>query len=241
MKAENYDRLSAVYDLDWGDWALQYEPLVCELLKQAGIEEARILDLACGTGGLALNLATHGHTVHGVDISPGMIGVARSKAGDNRRVEFRVGDMVRYTANEEYDCVLCTFDALNYILTPELINATFQGVARVVRSSGYFVFDSITEQLFLNRQKGVIRRVLGGEPLLQKLSYDRESMIATTIFEFADGTEEVHKQRGYGFDEISAALTDAGFEIERAVSGFHNLPHSDRSERIFYIAKREDV
>lgn len=47
-----YECLSQVYDLDWGKFAKQYLKLIDELLSERGIGQARILDLACGTGTL---------------------------------------------------------------------------------------------------------------------------------------------------------------------------------------------
>jgi ubiquinone/menaquinone biosynthesis C-methylase UbiE len=41
---------------------------------------ARVADLGCGTGSLAVLLAEEGHAVHGVDVSPAMVDRARAKA-----------------------------------------------------------------------------------------------------------------------------------------------------------------
>ena len=81
----------------------------------------------------------------------------------------------------------------------------------MLRSPGFFVFDCITENLFLNQQIGIRKRQLGGESFLQKLRYEPESGIATTVFSFSDGTEEVHKQRAYGYTTIHTELIKAGF------------------------------
>lgn len=238
MKAHMYERLSTIYDLDWGDWARQYVPVVCKLFKQSSISDAKILDLACGTGNLALALAKLDHTVVGIDISPYMIEVAKAKAAGLAGVRFVVGNMAHFDIEEEFDCVLCTFDALNYLLTQDLVRATFQRVARVLVPSGFFVFDCITENLFLNQHIGIRKRQLGGESFHHQLLYDPERGIATTAFSFSDGTKEIHKQRAYGFSEIHAELFDTGFEIVRADSGFYYKPHTEESERIVYIARK---
>ena len=65
------------------------------LLDFAGIRSnCRVVDLACGTADLAAEAAARGAQVHGLDITPRMIELARRKtSGDDRRVSFLVGDM----------------------------------------------------------------------------------------------------------------------------------------------------
>jgi SAM-dependent methyltransferase len=76
---------------------------------------ARILDIGCGTGSLALSLAGDGFSVVGVDVSPTMIARARAKAaGDpaGDRVQFSVGDGRAPLAREEAAFDLVTLVAV---------------------------------------------------------------------------------------------------------------------------------
>lgn len=54
----------------------------------------RALDLACGTGDIALALAARGARVTGLDITPRMLQLARAKPAAGRRVTFVAGDMM---------------------------------------------------------------------------------------------------------------------------------------------------
>jgi demethylmenaquinone methyltransferase/2-methoxy-6-polyprenyl-1,4-benzoquinol methylase len=61
----------------------------------------RVLDLACGTGDLALGAASRGADVIGLDITPGMIALARAAAAKTRtpgRTSWTVGDMMALPA-----------------------------------------------------------------------------------------------------------------------------------------------
>ena len=70
---------------------------------------ARVADLGCGTGSLAVLLAEAGYTMTGIDVSAGMIERARDKAAaKGLRVDLAVGDASRPPcADESFDVVLC--------------------------------------------------------------------------------------------------------------------------------------
>ncbi|MCK5827558.1 class I SAM-dependent methyltransferase, partial [Candidatus Bipolaricaulota bacterium] len=72
-----YARLSEFYDVGWGDFAESSLPFVTTTLKDYGVQKGRILELACGTGILAIHLAKVGHTILGLDRSPEMVALAR--------------------------------------------------------------------------------------------------------------------------------------------------------------------
>lgn len=221
MTAQIYERLSIIYDFDWGQWSRQYASIIQEILPRCGIFHAKILDLACGTGTLALELANLGHFVLAIDISPKMIEVAKSKTAKLANVSFLVGDISELNAEDEFDCITCTFDSLNYLLSVHQLQAVVEKVGGTLRPDGFFIFECNTEQLYLNRHKGTHQRNLGGQSFLQKLHYDPEHRVATTVFEFYDGTEEVHMQRPYNMDEIRPILGKANFSIARIISGFN--------------------
>jgi SAM-dependent methyltransferase len=239
VSAKIYERLSQVYDLDWARFALQYVPLLSELLSERGIAQARILDLACGTGGLTVELADAGHFVHGVDISPQMIEIAKSKTAGWSNVCFEVQDMVDFRVEGAFDLVTCTFDSINYLLDTDEVRAMLGRVAAVLRDLGLFAFDSNTEQLYATRHTGTYPRELGGESFVQQASYDPVRREATVVFEFADGTTEVHKQRPYDLEDLSGLLADAGLRVVHAFSGFDRSPYTSESERLICVAERE--
>jgi ubiquinone/menaquinone biosynthesis C-methylase UbiE len=242
MKLQIYERLSAVYDLDWGNWSHQYVDLVKEHLRQAVLTNTKIIDVACGTGSLALELVKLGHSVLGLDISPNMIEVAKSKAADLTAVNFQVADMRNFSVGEMFDCALCTFDALNYLKDIYEVQEAFESVTRVLNPGGFFIFDFITEELFLHRARGTYKRKLGGIPFVQKLQYYPKRRVATTNFEFPNGIKEHHIQVPYDLKEIEDALNRSGFNLYQALSGFGKEPYNEQSERfICFAKKRADV
>jgi SAM-dependent methyltransferase len=233
-----YERLSQIYDLDWGAFAPHYVPIIQRLLGERGITQARVLDLACGTGSLALVLAKHGHTVLGIDASPQMVEVASVKAANSSRVNFDVQDMVYFQVVGEFDLVTCTFDSVNYLLEPAQVSEMLKRVAAVLRPSGVFIFDSNTEATYISHHGDIYRRELGGESFVQALKYDRVAGEVTITFEFADGTEEVHRQRPYGLPELRRPLLEAGLHMMHAWSGFDMAPYRLDSQRLICVAEK---
>lgn len=120
-----YQRLSQIYEIAWGSWARQYVELVGGLLLKAHVTQGRILDLGCGTGVLARELANLGHSVVGMDASPGMIEVASWRACP--RARFVVQDMAEARWDHDFDLVTCTSSLADAGLAAEKVWSGFSG------------------------------------------------------------------------------------------------------------------
>lgn len=72
-----------------------------------------ILDVACGTGDLTLDLLRHGHRVTGVDLSDQMLALARRKAAPAR---FQLADAEALPFEDgTFDAVTCAFGIRNFV------------------------------------------------------------------------------------------------------------------------------
>jgi len=237
---EIYERLSRVYDLGWSDFALKYLDFVENIIDERFLHKAKILDLACGTGNLALALGKRGHTVHGVDICPQMINKARLKTTGLPGITFDVCDMVQFTSFEKYDIVLCTFDSINYLCELNDVNTLFLRVATVLNKSGIFVFDSNTTRHYINRHHGTHQREFNGESFIHKCRYDPDKKEAVTEFIFPDGARETHRQRPYDLAELEPMLNELNLFVVKTFSRLDQSPYDKDSERIFCVAERRD-
>jgi ubiquinone/menaquinone biosynthesis methyltransferase len=105
------------------------------LIALAGpLEGRRVLDLACGTGDLALLAAASGADVIGLDLTPGMIALARRKVGAaGRQVRFLVGDMTALPLPDACVDVVTTGYGLRNV--PELGRAIAE-IRRVLKPGG---------------------------------------------------------------------------------------------------------
>jgi len=233
-----YERLSKVYDLGWGDFSKQYVDLINELFSERGITRATILDIACGTGTLAIELAKYGHVIHGIDSSPEMIRIAKSKSIGMSNLSFDIQDMVGFNIDRKFDLVTCTFDSINYIRKlNDLLEMLFR-VASVLYEGGLFIFDSNTKQLYISHSDETHQRELNGQSFIQHCSYDSTRNVATTVFSFPDGTYEIHKQRPYDYHELEPLLKRAGFHAVHLFSWFEKMPYSSNTPKLFCVAEK---
>lgn len=185
-----------------------------------------------------LELANRGHFVHGIDISPEMIQIAKAKSMRLPNVYFEVQDMTQFSVEGKFDLVTCTFDSINYVLDAHDVRKMLERVAGALRISAMFVFDSNTDRLYSNVRQEAQERELCGKSFVQKLSYEGTKREATIVFEFEDGTTEVHKQRPYDLAELEPILATAGLRVVQAFSDFDKKPYDSESARLICIAQR---
>jgi SAM-dependent methyltransferase len=128
---EGYDSWAPVYDEQPNQLLEIEQPIVREILDRLPIGVA--LDAACGTGRHAAYLASLGHTVIGVDSSPGMLARAREKVPQG---EFHEADLHQLPlADDSVDLVVCAI-ALVHLAD---IEGPFREFARVLRPGGHLV------------------------------------------------------------------------------------------------------
>jgi len=233
-----YERLSQFYDNDLGDFSKQYVDWINELLHERGIGQARVLDIACGTGILAICLAQYGHIVHAIDSSPEMIYMAKSKSIGMPDLSFDVQDMIQLNVNGKFDVVTCTFDSINYICKLNNLRKMLLRTASALHEGGLFIFDSNTKELYLNHSGETYKKEVNGQSFIQHFSYDSTRNISTTAFSFSDGTFELHKQRAYDYDTLEPLLRCAGFQVVHLFSWFEKMPYSSNTPKLFCVAEK---
>lgn len=115
----HYDRLARIYDRRWSRYVGQ---TLSFLRDWAQIPpDARVLDVACGTGELERLLLekSPAQSIVGVDLSPQMLAVARQKCQDYAKVRLLEGSAIALPlADESFDFVLCA-NAFHYFANPD--------------------------------------------------------------------------------------------------------------------------
>jgi SAM-dependent methyltransferase len=99
------------------------------------------LELAIGTGRIALPLAARGVRVDGVDLSPAMVARLRSKPG-GAALRVTMGDFADVPVEGSYRLVYVVFNTLFNLLTQDDQVRCFENVARRLDEDGRFVVEA---------------------------------------------------------------------------------------------------
>src|SRR5437899_3219694 len=126
----------------YNQFSARVAELLPRVLRALHLTPDRVLDVPCGEGTFALEMARKGYQTTGVDRSSAMLGVARRKAREARAtIRFVERDMRALRFHDEFDLVTSWYDSLNYLLRLDDLNKTFAGVFRSLRPGGSFLFD----------------------------------------------------------------------------------------------------
>jgi ubiquinone/menaquinone biosynthesis C-methylase UbiE len=252
-----YGRYAALYDISgqtrfsvlmhtYLDEVLQRHPLV------AG---RRVLDIACGTGMLALLLADAGWKVTGLDASAEMLAQARGRlaalqeAGQVALVQGDMRALPELLPAAAYDLVTCTYDSLNYLLHEDDLAACLRGVAHVLAPGGLFVADMNTQH-FLEHDWGTCEaHEQGGYVQVSQSQFDPQHFTSTMRLTGFVGDDEqgyarfdeIHVERAYPLATVAALLEQAGLHIEAVYDCFTFHAPYPAAQRVAWVARRRDT
>ena len=171
------DRWAAVYDDHHGH--MDPGRAVEFLAGQAG--DGRVLELAVGTGRVALPLAARGISVEGVDASVAMVERLRAKPG-GESVPVTIGDMAEVPVNGRFRLVYLVANTLFGLLSQERQAECFGNAARVLEPGGTFVIECFVPDVtrFDRDQRVQARSVTGDSAVIEVSRHDRARQRVTT-------------------------------------------------------------
>jgi 2-polyprenyl-3-methyl-5-hydroxy-6-metoxy-1,4-benzoquinol methylase len=173
--------------------------------------EMRILDVGCGTGRHAINLATKGYkNITGIDLSPNLISAAKKVAKEkNVQVDFRVGDARELPFENEFDAALCLCEGAFGLLENDTENyKILKVVHQSLKKQGIFILTTLN--------------------LFRDAEFDPMTCRAAMDIEITkkDGTKKILKcsDRSYTFPELKWVLEQHGFEVILGANPFSKGP-----------------
>ncbi len=133
------EKTAATYDADCGlADPRSIDPVVNVLADLA--DDGPALELAVGTGRIALPLAAKGIPVHGIELSSAMVARLRDKAG-GADIPVTMGDMAATRVPGLFSLVYLVFNTINNLTTQEAQVACFQNAAAHLAPGGRFLIE----------------------------------------------------------------------------------------------------
>lgn len=205
-----------------------------------------LLDLACGTGSLSLEMVNLGYDTIGVDGSAEMLSLAMEKKV-NRQADilFLCQDMEQLDLYGTVDAAICALDSLNHITDPKAVQRVFDRVSLFLAPGGVFVFDVNSPYKH--------REILAGHTFVydcgdlycvwQNSCTDGETVdISLDIFaqEDEDGGfwrySEAFAERAYSHEQIMEFLQKSGMELLAVYGDDTWEPPAETAQRLIYVA-----
>ncbi len=114
------------------------------IFSASGRQIHDVLDLACGTGRHAVEMAKRGYSVTGIDVSNDMLRIARKKATDqNLRVMFIKGDITQLDFQEEFDAGYILFNTMSLLTRNDDLIKFFEGMHLSLKENGLLVTETV--------------------------------------------------------------------------------------------------
>ena len=200
---------------------------------------ARLLDVPCGEGRVATELANRGFHVTGVDISAGLLRSARKRAEQrNVSVEWHEGDMRHLPWERTFDAAFCWGDSFGYM--DDAGNRQFLvAVQRALKPGGRWAMEMgmVAEVLYPRYREELTREVGEVQVALRRTFDPRQGRLTVKYTLRRAGTEETRSAsyRIYSCSELCRMLERAGFVIDHLYGG-PEAPFQIGAERLCIVA-----
>ncbi|MDE6476071.1 MAG: class I SAM-dependent methyltransferase [Erysipelotrichaceae bacterium] len=204
------------------------------------VQGTRILELACGSGEMALSLSKIGYEIDASDQSQWMLQKAKEKQGSDK-VQWLVMDMLAFQTNKSYDAILCFCDSINYILKEEELIKLFSNIYQSLPENGVFLMDMHSVDRLVEFQEEYIETGHVEGYAYEWHIFSEDDYLYQNFAFYNDEAKpimEQHIQRVYDPMQVKQMLCDIGFHVQIMTDFvFEGI---QEGEKYFYICKKGD-
>jgi ubiquinone/menaquinone biosynthesis C-methylase UbiE len=246
------------YDTVVPDWPGEID-FYRELAAEAGSRGQAVLEMACGTGRVALRLAQDGINVVGLDLSSAMLSVAQEKSIGMANIRWVQNDMRSFDLGETFGLAIIPGHSFQNILTPEDQVATLKSIKRHLVPGGTLVvhLDHLSVGWLgeLTGDQGAVFETIGsfshpktGQHIRtsQAWSYEpaTQTAISHKVWEAIDANDDIVDRWESGplrFHcvfrfEMEHLLERTGFVIESVYGDFYRHELQNDSTEMIWVA-----
>ena len=253
-----YPKTAFLYDFDNRDIVKSDIPFY---LEYAAKYPGNILELACGTGRVALTLAENGCKIYGIDLSESMLEQFKLKLKDRPRtvrdnIRLVKDDMSDFQLDQDFSLIIVPFRAFQSLPTEESQRSCLKCVHKHLRIDGVFIinvfrpyktmdeswiYPEIVQWEAVDAKTGnnIIKKHRG-----PKIDIANQIIYPEMIYQVVapDGkVTEITEQlelKFYYYDQLKALLESEGFEIKEEYGYYDKTNIKDGKELIFVCGKK---
>lgn len=253
-----YDSFARFYDLEYRSYSDDLA-MYATLAARAG---TRILELACGTGRVAIHLARAGFQVTGIDTSEAMLAIARERlAAEAPQIRDRVflvqADMRRFRLAGTFDLAIYAINSFMHLMTHQDQARSLKCVARRLREGGLLAADIFNPELSLYDSEGRMfyERTMSddaaGASVIKMVStaVDRPKQINRLTFYYDETSRDGTIKRNTATitqhylyrHEMEHLVRQAGYEIADVFGDLKMRPMSVSSPKMVFVVERQSA
>ena len=231
-----YDAIARIYD----PWSRTVVEDVSFYVEEAVASGGPVLELGVGSGRIAVPIAASGIDVVGVDLSAGMLEVARESAElAGVTLDLRHGDMRDPPIDGTFPLVIAPFRSLLHMETDADRRAALRAVREHLVPKGRFVFD-----VFAPSKEDIVEthgRWLEREPGIWERA-DWNEKTRTLILRVRGETAEAEMSLAWlSVQEWKKLLREEGFVVEKVYGWFDRKPWRGGEDSVYICRKRVGV
>jgi SAM-dependent methyltransferase len=230
-----YNAIAGIYD----PWSVSVVEDISFYVAEATRSGGPVVELAVGTGRVAIPIAKAGIPVIGVDLSDGMLDVARAFArehGVDSLVDLRVGDLRSPPVDERVPLVICPFRSLLHMENEAEKLRALRAAHELLVPGGRLVFDvfspspediEATNGLWLEREPEIFERA----------DWDEDSRTLTLSVRSGDAAAsmDLHWLSPLEWRRL---IDEAGFEVDALYGWFDRRPFMGDEDTVWICRRR---
>lgn len=188
------------------------------VMESLGVESgAQILDVGCGYGRHAMELAAHGYHVVGLDSSlPLLLRGADEAQRRGLTINFVHGDMREMTFESQFDGAYCLFSSFGYF-DDETNKRTAQNIAKALKPGARFVVEVLNRDYLVADLPSRVWWEGDGCVVLEEVEFNYFSsrIVSNRSVVFDDGRQLEHEisLRSFSLHELGKFLHAVGFRV----------------------------
>ena len=234
--AKYYDALTA--NVDYKSIARAIDGYVKENNPASNL----LLDVACGTGSLAIELADFGQDVIGADSSCELLSEAMGKAySQEKQILFLNQAMDELDLYGTIGVTVCTLDSINHVTDIDKVDKAFSKVSLFLEKDGVFIFDVNT----LYKHNNVLADntfIYDCDDVYCVWQNSTKNNVTTINLDFFENDGDVYYRSSetfcevaYSCDEIEKLLSKNGLKVISRYDDYTKDDISEKTQRIVYV------